>query len=146
MASSARLRMMSTYMETMEAAASKALGRTVQLEPASGGGYSGGGGASTSAVVDKETGDKYFVKSATNKGTMLQAEYLGVKAMADTKTIQVPTPICFGQYDNKAFVLFEYLEFSGGGSQYELGVQLAKMHRVMSDNGKFGFEVRNCTC
>ena len=59
---------------------------------------------------------------------MLQAEYLGVKAMADTHTIQVPTPIAVGQHDQKrAFVLFEYLEFCGGGSEFELGVQLAKV-------------------
>ena len=140
--SQSQLGVMSTYMETMEAAASKALGRTVKLEPASGGEFSGGGGASTSAVVDTETGDKYFVKSATNKGSMLKAEYLGVKAMADTSTIQTPTPICFGQYDNRAFVLFEYLDFAGGGSQFELGVQLAKMHRTISDQG-FGFQVDN---
>lgn len=133
---------MSSYLETMEAAASKALGRTVTLEPASGGGYSGGGGASTSAVVDQETGDKYFVKAATNKGNMLKAEYLGVKAMSETGAIQTPTPVCFGQHDNKAFVLFEYLEFAGGGSQFELGAQLAKMHRSLSDQG-FGFEVDN---
>ena len=88
---------------------------------------SGGGGASTSAVVDQATGDKYFVKSATNKGNMLKAEYLGVQTMSETNTIQVPTPIAYGQYDNQAFVLFDYLEFCGGGSQYELGVQLAKV-------------------
>ena len=129
-------------MEAVEAAASNALNRKVKLESASGGGMSGGGGASTSAMVDKETGTKYFVKSATNKGNMLKAEYLGVKAMSDTHTIQVPTPICFGQYDNKAFVLFEYLQFCGGGSQHELGVQRAKMHRPISDKG-FGFDVDN---
>jgi protein-ribulosamine 3-kinase len=133
----------SAYMETMEAAASKALGRPVHLESANGGGYSGGGGASTSAVLDKDTGQKYFVKSAINKGNMLKAEYLGVKAMSETKTIQTPTPIAFGQHDNHAFVLFEYLDFCGGGSQFELGVQLAKMHRSISDNGLFGFEVDN---
>jgi len=126
----------------MQDAATKALGKPVHLEAASGGGHSGGGGASTSAVVDQETGIKYFVKSATHKGNMLKAEYLGVKAMAETNTIQVPTPLCFGNYDNQAFVLFEYLEFAGGGSQFELGVQLAKMHRSISEQG-FGFEVDN---
>ena len=114
-------------MESLEAAASKALGRPVTFESARGGGMSGGGGASTSAVVDQATGDKYFVKSATNKGNMLKAEYLGVQAMSETNTIQVPTPIAYGQYDNQAFVLFDYLEFCGGGSQYKLGVQLAKV-------------------
>jgi len=141
-----------TFMESLSKAASDALGRTVQLEPSRGGGYSGGGGASTSAVSDTATGTKYFVKSASGEeaSNMLRAEYLGVKSMSDTKTIRVPTPVAFGTHENPAlggrsqsFVIFEYLEFAGGGSQYELGKQLAKMHRHTSENGKFGFEVDN---
>ncbi len=125
-------------------AASEALGRTVELVTTSGGGYSGGGGASTSALVDKETNTKYFLKSARNGYDMLRAEYEGVKAISDTNTIQVPTPIASGQFDKtgQGFVLFEYLEFCSGGSQYELGVMLAKMHRCPSDKG-FGFHIDN---
>eukprot|EP00546_Thalassionema_frauenfeldii_P008131 CAMPEP_0178912122 /NCGR_PEP_ID=MMETSP0786-20121207/10082_1 /TAXON_ID=186022 /ORGANISM="Thalassionema frauenfeldii, Strain CCMP 1798" /LENGTH=191 /DNA_ID=CAMNT_0020584659 /DNA_START=137 /DNA_END=709 /DNA_ORIENTATION=- len=120
-------------------------GREVNLVPTGGAGGSGGGGATTSAMVDTISGDKYFVKSARNKLDMLRAEYLGVKEMADTNTIQVPTPIAFGQHEptNQAFCIFEYLEFCGGGNQYELGVQLAKMHRYTSENGMFGFHVNN---
>ena len=116
-----------SYMEALSAAASEALGRTVHLETTTGGGSAGGGGASTSAVIDQSTGEKYFVKAASGEFDMLKAEYLGVKAMADTHTIQVPTPIAFGQHERRAFVIFEYLEFTGGGSQFELGVQLAKV-------------------
>jgi len=75
---------------------------------------------------------------------MLRAEYLGVKEMSETNTIKVPMPVAYGEGGplNTAFVVFEYLEFAGGGSQHELGVQLAKMHRSMSDKG-FGFHVDN---
>jgi len=73
---------------------------------------------------------------------MLRAEYMGVKEMSDTNTIRVPKPVAFGEHENRAFVIFEYLEFTGGGSQYELGNQLAKMHRKISDKG-FGFHVDN---
>jgi hypothetical protein len=126
-----------TFIDAMSQTASEALGRKVELVATSGGGSSGGGGASTSAVLDKLTGTKYFVKSARQQGAlkMLQAEYEGVKAMAETNTIQVPTPIAYGEYDaptrRQAFVLFEYLHFCGGaeGSQYELGVMLAKVGR-----------------
>lgn len=116
--------------ETMAQAVSDAFdGREVNLVPTAGGGGTGGGGATTSAMVDTISGSKYFVKSARNKLDMLRAEYLGVKEMADTNTIQVPTPIAFGQHDptNQAFCIFEYLEFCGGGNQFELGVQLAKV-------------------
>jgi fructosamine-3-kinase len=144
---STRLSMSSTetYMDVLSKAASEALGRAVQLEPTNGAGASGGGGASTSAVVDPATGTRYFVKSARNSIEMLRAEYLGVKEMSNTNTIRVPTPIAFGEYKqgNRAFVIFEYLEFTGGGSQYELGKQLARMHRTTSPNAQFGFHVDN---
>jgi fructosamine-3-kinase len=117
----------------MSAAASQALGRKVQLVSTTGGGSSGGGGASTFAVLDKLSDDdtKYFCKSARGKFDMLRAEYEGVKAMSETGTIQVPTPIVYGEYPptGQAFVLFEYLKFCGGGSQFELGQQLAKVGR-----------------
>lgn len=135
-----------SFTEAVSDAASKALGKKVELVSTSGGGYSGGGGATTSALVDKETNTKYFLKSARNGLAMLRAEYEGVKAMADTGAIQVPTPIAFGEFEKtgQGFALFEYLEFcgSGGASQYELGVNLAKMHRSTSEKG-FGFHIDN---
>ena len=76
---------------------------------------------------------------------MLRAEYMGVKEMSETNTIRVPKPIAFGVYEdrNQAFAVFEYLNFGGrGGSQYELGKQLAQMHRTTSQKG-FGFHVDN---
>lgn len=127
-------------MDAISQAASKALGRDVSMQPATGGGYSGGGGASTSAVTDGET--KYFCKAASDKD-MLFAEYTGVKEMADTNTIKVPTPVAYGEYQNRAFVLFEYLDFTSGGSQYALGQQLAELHKCFSPNGKFGFQIDN---
>ena len=118
-----------TPTEAMSAAATEALGKKVEFVSTSGGGGSGGGGATTGALVDTISGIKYFVKTARNKLDMLRAEYLGIKEMAETKTIQVPTPIAFGEHKptGQAFAIFEYLEFCRGGSQFELGVQLAKV-------------------
>jgi fructosamine-3-kinase len=135
-----------TFVDTVSKAVSEALGRSVQLETTRGGGYSGGGGATTGALLDPHTNTKYFLKSARGGLDMLRAEYEGVKAMSDTHTIQVPTPVAFGTHEatNQAFAVFEYLDFGGGGSQYELGVQLAKMHKAgMSPDGKFGFHIDN---
>ena len=135
-----------TLMEAMSQACAKSLSRpAVQLEPTRGGGASGGGGASVSAAVDTLTGTKYFIKKASVNGggsEMLHAEFLGVKAMSETRTIKVPTPIAFGTYGGlhvpspMAFCVFEYLEMGGGGSQFELGVQLAKLHKHSSPNSK----------
>lgn len=137
-----------TYLDTVSNAASEALGREVRLKPTTGGGASGGGGASTGALLDEKSNTKYFIKSARGAYDMLRAEYEGVKAMADTNTIRLPTPIAFGEHDDRAFALFEYLEFCGGGAsgQYDLGVQLAKMHQAgVSPNtdAPFGFPVDN---
>jgi fructosamine-3-kinase len=135
-----------TFVECVSRTASDALGRKVLLETTRGGGYSGGGGATTGALLDRQTNEKYFLKSARGGLDMLRAEYEGVKAMADTETIQVPTPIAFGQHENtrQGFALFEYLDFCGGGSQRELGVMLAKMHKKgISPNGMFGFHIDN---
>lgn len=139
-----------TLMEVMSESVAKSLGRSqVVLEPSRGAGAAGGGGASVSAAVDSISGDKYFIKStslARGGGKMLKAEYLGIKEMSETHTIKVPTPIAYGEGGplNSAFVVFEFLEMNsfGGGSDYELGVQLAKMHRATSDKG-FGFHVDN---
>ena len=140
-----------TLLDVISEACTKSLGRPIKLVPTSGGGYSGGGGAQTSAAVDEFTGQKYFVKSASaasgGGGKMLRAEYLGVKEMADTNTIKVPTPVAYGEGGmlNTAFVVFEYLDMGGyGGSQRELGRQLAQMHKCASNKHKgFGFHVDN---
>lgn len=132
----------SSYMEAISQATSEALGRNVAMKPASGGGASGGGGATTTAVADQD-GTRYFVKAAVNGHDMLRAEYLGVKSMSDTNTIRVPKPICLGEYQSKAFCVFEYLEFCGGNKQYQLGQQLARMHRQASENSQFGFDIDN---
>jgi len=129
-------------MEALSEAATASLGRTVRLQSTVGGGASGGGGASTTAVLDPETNTKYFVKAARNGAKMLNAEYEGVKAMSQTNTIRCPRPVATGEYMGTAFCIFEYLEFCGGGSQYELGQQLARMHRATSSQG-FGFVVDN---
>jgi fructosamine-3-kinase len=142
----------SSFLESVSLACSESLGAEITLKPATGGGASGGGGASVSAAVDSVTNTKYFIKSASasgNSSNMLRAEYLGVLHMHETNTIKVPRPIAFGEHHgpgrNIAFVVFEYLNFCGGGDQYELGVQLARMHKMSTttSNGKFGFVVDN---
>jgi fructosamine-3-kinase len=58
-------------------------------------------------VKDLDTGAKYFYKSTGSWGLdMLHAEYTGVKAMFETKTIRVPRPVCVGTSDKNAFVVF----------------------------------------
>jgi fructosamine-3-kinase len=78
---------------------------------------------------------------------MLRAEYLGVKEMAETQTIRVPKPIAFGDTPDgrTSFVLMEYLSMtssSGNDVAWQMGRQLAQMHRHTSAKG-FGFPIDN---
>jgi fructosamine-3-kinase len=138
-----------TFAEYLNRRVSEALGKSVNLkEESSPFGFSGGGGAFTSTAIDQNSdGTKYFVKSATNKIDMLRAEYLGVKEIAETETIRVPTPIAFGEHRSRAFAVFEFLQFcrgNGKSADYEMGQQLARMHRCTSPKGLgFGFHVNN---
>lgn len=147
-----------SLLDDVSASVSRALGREVRLEATDGegGGLSGGGGgAAVSTVTDPDTGTRYFVKSApisSGGGRMLRAEYLGVKEMAAAAAetgaddaIKVPDPVAYGEGgpNNEAFVVFEYLRFTGGGSGRELGRRLAILHRRTSPNGRYGFHVNN---
>ncbi len=137
----------SSLLESLSEACSKSLQRPVTLQPSSGGGGSGGGGAQTMAVLDEISGNKYFVKTC-RKTEMLRAEYLGVKEMAETETIRVPTPIAVGETPDgrTSFVVLEYLTMTSPSSGKDLarlmGRQLAQLHRHTSAKG-FGFHIDN---
>jgi fructosamine-3-kinase len=115
--------------------------------PHSSGGGGGGGGASVGAVTDAAgKGPKFFCKTAgASAASMLNAEYLGLKEMADTHTIKVPTPICAGEAAGQSYAVFEFLNMGRSSSAKftECGEQLARMHLCTSPNGKFGFHVDN---
>jgi fructosamine-3-kinase len=110
------------------------------------GGGGGGGGASVGAVTDAGKGPKFFCKTAgASAASMLKAEYLGLKEMANTHTIKVPAPICAGEAAGQSYAVFEFLNMgrSSKAKYTETGEQLARMHLCTSPNGKFGFHVDN---
>ncbi|MBA2749928.1 MAG: fructosamine kinase family protein [Tatlockia sp.] len=95
------------------------------------------------AVSDGER--TYFVKlNEASKGEMFVAEALGLQQMAQTNTIRVPKPICWGVAENSAYIVLEWLKLGTGttNSWQEMGRNLAAMHRATSANG-FGWEQNN---
>ena len=101
-----------------------------------------GGGCINAAFRLDGNSCSYFVKTnSPDLEFMFEAEAAGLEAMADTNTIRVPRPICYGSAYNHSYLVLEYLPFGGGRDASVLGEQLAAMHRHTTDH--FGFHVDN---
>ena len=101
-----------------------------------------GGGCINSAFRLDGSNTSYFVKTnSAHLEFMFEAEAAGLQAMADTNTIRVPRPVCFGVAESHSYLVMEYLHFGGGSSAAALGEQLAAMHRRTDD--EFGFHINN---
>jgi fructosamine-3-kinase len=104
-----------------------------------------GGGSVNQAYALTSGNQSYFVKiNQAARIAMFEAEALGLKQIASTKTIRVPEPICWGTVDGSAYIVLEWLDLGYGThrSWEEMGQNLAAMHRVRSDRG-FGWDQQN---
>ncbi|MBD1866725.1 fructosamine kinase family protein [Cyanobacteria bacterium FACHB-471] len=104
-----------------------------------------GGGSVNQAYALTSSSQSYFVKiNQATRIAMFEAEALGLKQIASTKTIRVPKPICWGTVDGSAYIVLEWLELGYGTHRAweEMGRNLAAMHRVSSDRG-FGWDQQN---
>jgi len=70
-----------------------------------------------------------------------EAEADSLRQLAATKTIRVPFPICSGTAGSQAYLVMEYIALETGGSQFQLGERLAKLHAVPQP--KFGWHRDN---
>ena len=106
--------------------------------------YPIGGGCINETYQIKDKNQCYFVK-LNNENTidMLTAEADGLREIAATKTIRVPSPICLGVTNQKAYLVLEYISFSKSKSipQKKLGKNLAKLHAIPQK--KFGWHRNN---
>lgn len=109
----------------------------------------GSSGWATSSRFDTDGAMRFFVKQARGSDQgMFQGEALGLQALYDTHTLCIPKVYHHGSNDSGTFIIMEYLDFGGRGSQSELGTALAKMHAATPQDskaagGKFGFAVDN---
>ncbi|ACB53358.1 putative Fructosamine kinase [Crocosphaera subtropica ATCC 51142] len=88
---------------------------------------------------------KYFVKiNHASQVEMFTAEALGLKEMAETQTIRVPKPICWGMTERSSYIVLEWLEFgrSSKDSWDLMGRNLANMHQYQGQS-KFGWSQNN---
>jgi fructosamine-3-kinase len=85
-------------------------------------------------------GRDFFVKlNAASTLPMFEAEVASLEALAATRTVRVPRPICTGRDAERAWLTLEYLPLSPARPRAMalLGEQLAAMHRVTQ--GQFGW-------
>lgn len=104
-----------------------------------------GGGCINQTYRIADGAQRYFVKlNTTNSLSMFEAEAAGLMEIHQSHTLRVPLPVCSGQNDHYAWLVLEYLTIhnSAHRNASDLGIQLAAMHRVVSN--QFGW-VRNNT-
>ena len=101
------------------------------------------GGGCINAAHRLSDGDRdYFVKlNDDNLLDMFEAEAEALQAMADTETVRVPRPVCWGTAAGQSFLVMENLELGGRGGLETFGRQLAGMHGATSN--RFGWHRDN---
>jgi len=89
-----------------------------------------GGGSINTTYKIEGLKQCYFVKTnAAECLDMFAAEASGLIALADTKAVRVPKPVCRGVANTHAYLVMEFIAFGNGSSPHVLGEQLAAMHR-----------------
>lgn len=106
--------------------------------------YPIGGGCINQAFRVVDGLQRYFVKLNTPSSlAMFAAETDGLMEIHQSHTLRVPLPVCYGQNDDTAWLVLEYMDINHGtrGKASDLGVQLAVMHRVTAQ--QFGWTRNN---
>ena len=93
-----------------------------------------GGGCINRGVRVSNNERDFFIKLNDSKFVaMFEAEALGLQAIAESNTLIVPVPLCFGVFENNAYIVMQHLELVGRADDVALGRGLAAMHQVYSD-------------
>ena len=106
--------------------------------------HSIGGGCINSAAVLQDGKRRYFVKlNDAAHLSMFVAEAEGLREIAQTHTVRVPDPVCWGTASGSTYLVLEYLDLGSAESRHQerLGQQLAQMHRTTQD--RFGWRLDN---
>jgi fructosamine-3-kinase len=109
-----------------------------------------GGGCINSGYALSKGQESVFVKvNRASQLAMFEAEVAGLEAMAATKTIRVPQPLCWGIAGSSAYLVLEWLELrrTNRNGWAEMGQRLAGMHRAAPQSGadsrSFGWQMNN---
>ena len=88
-----------------------------------------------------------FVKTnRAGKASMFSAEAEALEEIAATGTIRVPRPLWHGVIGDSAFLVLESIAMRSRGtaeSEFQRGVQVARLHRCIEPQGRFGWHREN---
>jgi fructosamine-3-kinase len=102
----------------------------------------GEGNISQAWKVGDQQGRQWLVKSNhKHLLPMFKAESKGLKEIADSRTLRVPTPLCNGVAEHHAFLVMEYIQLHGSPSAELLAEKLAAMHHTTRSH--FGWRQSN---
>jgi protein-ribulosamine 3-kinase len=101
-----------------------------------------GGDINSSYKLTTHSNQQYFIKvNNISLMDMFIAEFEGLNELQKCKEIITPRPICYGQQENYSFIVMEYLSLNSIGDSYNLGKNLAKMHKISQT--QFGWKINN---
>jgi protein-ribulosamine 3-kinase len=73
----------------------------------------------------------YFVKlNSASLVDMFAAEFDGLNELRQCTALHIPAPLCWGNDEQSAWLVMEYLALGGRGNPVALGEGLAVMHRI----------------
>ncbi|MBW8682967.1 fructosamine kinase family protein [Chitinophaga rhizophila] len=103
----------------------------------------GGGDINDSFVLDTSQGPLFIKLNDTRYEDMFTKESNGLQLLGTAKALRVPTPYCYGSFQQYAYLLMEYLP---GGRPAQQSIQqlaegLATLHRCSSE--QFGLQEDN---
>jgi protein-ribulosamine 3-kinase len=126
-------------MSALNTSISEATGKSFRLEHDQ---SAGGGCINQASVITGADGRHFFVKwNSARLADMFAAEAEGLAALAETKSIRVPEPVCHGIEGDRCFLVMELLELGGRLDPARFGEALARMHRHTAE--RFGWHRDN---
>ena len=98
-----------------------------------------GGSINEAYEVQAKSGRYFLLVQPHATVDFYAAEIAGLKLFEDQE-VTAPKVVDAGQLGGDAYLLLSYLDEGGSGSQAQLGQLVAKLHRVESESGLFGFD------
>jgi len=102
----------------------------------------GGGSINSAYSLRMSSGQEYFVKCNSMKyEDMFAAEYEALIEFQKVTSLNIPKPFCYGSSKTECFLIMDFIHLNGHGDSFQLGRNLAKMHRI--ETGQFGWSRNN---